>query len=69
MEEVGFFDQFMEFDIESIDKIKVFSKDIPNLTNIGMELVFLISWLDLTWKLQSTWSWMIWLLLVTSCVL
>ena len=40
VEEVGFFDQFVESNIELVEKLEVVSKDIPNLIYVGMEVGF-----------------------------
>ena len=40
MEEVGFFDQFIEFDTEPIEKLKVVVEDIPNLVDARMDIGF-----------------------------
>ena len=40
MEEVGFFDHFVEFDIELAKQLEFFAEDIPNLVNVGTEIGF-----------------------------
>ena len=59
MEEFGFVNQIVEFDTEPKEQLEVVVEDIPNLIYDGMEMIFMISCLSLTQRLQSTWSWMI----------
>ena len=40
MEEVGFFDQFVESDTELVEQLEVFVEDIPNLVDVGTEIGF-----------------------------
>ena len=40
VEDIGFFDQFVESDIEPIEKLEVVAEDIPNLVDVGMDIGF-----------------------------
>ena len=40
MEKVGFVDQFVESDIEPVEKIEVVAEDVPNLVDSRIEISF-----------------------------
>lgn len=42
MEEVGFVNQFVDFDLEPTEQLEVVAEDLPNLFDVGIEVGFYV---------------------------